>query len=220
MLPDSEIDLEDEFTHIFRSTVGLALVQTSGQNIDRLVTIYRACLKTGRELVVDLYTAMILEATRNPKIPQSHWNRMALCIPSRQRIQIKKSGWFEALGRHSSRRLYLNRDIAKDPGKYLLIFCGLWMGDLDRAGCLDGACLIHSQWEGYLRETRFKEIDVWRKRHNIRFHQVHNREVCKVPVLNNDEPLDTELSDLHFLVQYLVTRYQRAQQLYDDQQLI
>ena len=172
-IPDSETDLEDEFTHVFRSTAGLALVHTSGQNIDRLVTIYRACLKAGRTLVVDLYTAMILEATGNPSIPQSHWDRMALSIPSRQRIQIKKNGWFAALGRHSSRRLYLNRDIAKDPGKYVLIFRGVWMEDLDRAECLDGACLIHSQWEGYLMETRFREIDDWRKGHNIAFHQVH-----------------------------------------------
>jgi ribonuclease J len=172
-LPASENDLEDEFTRIFRSTEGLALVHTSGQNIDRLVTIYRACRKAGRTLVVDLYTAMILEATGNTRIPQSHWDQMALSIPFRQRIQIKKNGWYAELDRHSSQRLYLNRDIARDPGKYVLIFRGVWMGDLDQAGCLDGACLIHSQWEGYLKETRFTEIDDWRKRHNIAFYQVH-----------------------------------------------
>lgn len=46
-----------------------------------------------------------------------------------------------------------------------------------------------------------------------------NSEVCNEPVMNENEPLTTELSDLHFLVQYLVTRYQRAQELCDDHEL-
>jgi ribonuclease J len=171
--PCSEDDLEDEFVRIFRQTDGLALIHASGQNIDRLVSIYRACLKTGRTLVVDLYTASILEATGNSRIPQSAWDKMALCIPQRQRIQIKKNGWFDALERHSSQRLYPKQHLAKHPSKYALVFRGLWMRDLDRAECLNGACLIHSQWDGYLAEPRFKEIDAWRTRHEMAFYRVH-----------------------------------------------
>lgn len=170
---NSEGDLEDEFVRIFRATDGLALVHASGQNIDRMVTIYRACLKSGRTLVVDLYTALILEATGNQNIPQSHWDRMALCIPLRQRIQIKKNGMFDALDRHSSRRIYPKKHLAKDPGNYVLIFRGVWMNDLEQAECLVGASLIHSQWEGYLDEPGFKSIESWRQRHAMIFHQVH-----------------------------------------------
>jgi len=173
IIPKSEDDLEEEFERIFRTTDGLALVNTSGQNIDRLVTIYRACLKTGRTLVFDLYTALILEATGNPKIPQSHWKGTAVCIPHRQRIQIKENRWFDALERHSGQRLYVKKDLAKKPSKYALIFRGLWMSDLERADCLKSAGLIHSQWEGYLKEERFKAIDDWRQRHRMAFYQVH-----------------------------------------------
>ncbi|MCX7166592.1 MAG: MBL fold metallo-hydrolase [Rhodocyclales bacterium] len=172
-IPSTEDDLDDELSRIFRTTGGLALIQASGQNIDRLVTIYRACLRTGRTMVVDLYTAMILEATGNPRIPQSDWNHMALCIPHRQRIQIKNNCWFEALRRHSSRRIYPKKHLAKNPGKYALIFRGLWMRDLERAECLDGACLVHSQWKGYLADPRFKDIDAWRQQRGMAFHQVH-----------------------------------------------
>ena len=171
--PLSEDRLEDEFSNIFRMTKGLALVQASGQNIDRLVTIYRACLKAGRTLVIDLYTALVLEATGNPHIPQSSWEGVTLCIPYRQRIQIKKNGWFDALARHSSHRIYPAEHLTKRPGKYVLIFRKLWMGDLEQAQCLEGACLIHSQWEGYLSEPDFKGIDDWRQRHGMAFHQVH-----------------------------------------------
>lgn len=171
--PLSESDLEDEFKRVLEATAGLALVHTSGQNIDRLVTILRACIKANRTLVIDLYTAQILEATGNPHIPQSDWDKVALAIPQRQRIQIKRNGWFEALARHSANRLYVGRQIAKNPEKYALVFRSLWMSDLDRAGCLTGACLIHSQWEGYLKEPAFMEIDGWRQRHGMPFHQIH-----------------------------------------------
>ena len=63
----SEDNLEREFTRAFRATKGLHFVWTSSQNIDRLVTIFRAAKRAGRLLLIDLYTAVILEATgRNP----------------------------------------------------------------------------------------------------------------------------------------------------------
>jgi ribonuclease J len=169
----SEAELEDVFQDAFNETPGLVLIQTSPQNIDRMVTIYRACLKSGRYLVFDLYAASILDATGNPAIPQSHWKQINLAIPNRQRVQIKTNGWFDALSRHASNRIYLRKDIARNPGKYVLLFRSVWMNDLERADCLAGASLIHSQWEGYLNEPGWQKVDIWRKRHGIRLHQMH-----------------------------------------------
>ena len=169
----SEIDLEDCFTDTFITTAGLALVQVSAQNIDRMVTIYRACIRAGRSLVLDLYPATILEATGNPAIPQSHWKMIHLAIPNRQRIQIKTNRWFDILSRHSANRLYLRKAIASAPEKYVLLFRSTWMRDLERANCLAGACLVHSQWEGYLNEPNWQEVNDWCKRHGIPLHQIH-----------------------------------------------
>ena len=170
--PDSENHVEGKLVEIFRDTSGLALVQTSAQNIDRLVSIFRACKKSKRTMVIDLYTAEILSAAGNPKIPSSDWNGVALCIPQRQRVQIKENDWIETLKRHSQHRIYPEA-IADNPGAYALIFRNLWMRDLERANCLSDACLIHSQWEGYLKGKAAVEMDTWRKRHGIAFYQVH-----------------------------------------------
>lgn len=171
--PKTEVEIEDDFTRIFRETKGLALVQVSPQNIDRLVSIFRACLKSGRTLLIDLYAAEILAATKNPNIPQSHWNNVGLCIPLRQRIQIKRNCWFESLAKHSSRRVFLKKQVSRNPRGYALLFRGLWMRDLEHADCLAGACLIHSQWEGYLRNENSIAIDAWRKSLGMPFHQLH-----------------------------------------------
>ena len=67
----TEAELEEQFVQAFEETRGLHLVWTSAQNIDRVVTICRAARKTGRALVIDLYAALVLEATGREKVPQS-----------------------------------------------------------------------------------------------------------------------------------------------------
>jgi hypothetical protein len=47
----------------------------------------------------------------------------------------------------------------------------------------------------------------------------NNREVCQVPVVNGDEQLGVELSDMHFVVQYLLTHYQRAHERFNNYEL-
>ncbi|MCX7166593.1 MAG: PcfJ domain-containing protein [Rhodocyclales bacterium] len=45
-----------------------------------------------------------------------------------------------------------------------------------------------------------------------------NRDVCEEPVFRDAEPMGHEPSDLHFLVQYIVTFYQRVQEIHDAHQ--
>jgi len=45
----------------------LLLDWASGQNIDRLVSLDKACRKTKRQLVLDAYTHHILRATGKPE---------------------------------------------------------------------------------------------------------------------------------------------------------
>lgn len=171
--PLTEDALEIQFAEIFQGTPGLALVHVSAQNIDRLVSIFRACQKTKRILLIDLYAAMMLEATGSPRIPQSWWDNVALCIPQAQRRQIKRNKWFADLKRHGKRRIYLKEHVVANPGKYVLLFRNLWMGDLETQNCLQGGSFIHSQWNGYLAEPRFLEVEKWRTRHHLAFHIVH-----------------------------------------------
>lgn len=171
--PVSESGLENEFTQCFKETKGLVMLQASAQNIDRLVTVYRACLKTQRTLVIDLYTALVLEATANPRIPQSHWPNMAISIPLRQRVQIKKNAWFEQLRRHSAHRIFLKRDVCPCPKKYVLLFRDLWRRDLDATGCLAESAFVHSQWAGYLHGDSFAQIKAWLEAKQIPLKIIH-----------------------------------------------
>lgn len=59
-----EQELEESFLDLARRTPRRVFATWSAQNIDRTVTLYRAALRSGRELVIDLYTAEILEALK------------------------------------------------------------------------------------------------------------------------------------------------------------
>jgi ribonuclease J len=80
----SESDLEEDFAALFRKTSGRVFVSWSAQNIDRTVSIYRACIKTNRTLAVDRYTAEVLELlTEHGRLPQAGWNNLKVVITRR-----------------------------------------------------------------------------------------------------------------------------------------
>jgi ribonuclease J len=168
----SESDIEKELISVFKETSGLVLVHASSQNIDRIVSIFRACKKTGRKLLIDLYTAVILEATGNKNLPQSDWPDIALFVPQSQRIQIKNNRWFDLLKRHSKNRIFIE-GLHEIANQSVMLFRPLHMGDLERAGCINGAAYIYSLWEGYWEEDSYYSLRNWLNEHNISKRSIH-----------------------------------------------
>lgn len=168
----TEREIEEKLVQLFSNTKGLALVHTSSQNIDRIVTIMRASKRTGRKLVIDLYTAAILEATGNEHIPQSSWPEVALFVPQSQRIKIKKNAWFELLKHHSAHRIYIEQ-FQEAPQNFTLLFRPLHIPDLERGLYLAGASYIYSQWEGYWDRGEFDEIKAWLNQQSIPRYSIH-----------------------------------------------
>lgn len=168
----SESDIEEELINTFKETSGLAMVHVSSQNIDRIVSIFRACKQTGRTLVIDLYTAVILEATENKNLPQSDWPEIALFIPQSQRVQIKNNKWFDLLKRHSKNRIFIE-GLHEIAAKSVLLFRPLHIRDLERANCLNGAVYVYSQWEGYWEDDSYSALRKWLTKQNIPKISIH-----------------------------------------------
>ena len=173
----TEDDLEQEFVRAFRETKGLHFVWTSSQNIDRVVTIFRAAKRTGRVLIVDLYTAVVLEATGRDSIPQSSWDEVKVYVPQIQRVSIKKKGLFADLGRHGRNRVFWEHlpDLA---GQAVMLFRPMAMTDGGVNAVLDGAGFTYSMWDGYLKEKGSLRVLSWLKRHGIPRRTIHHLRSC------------------------------------------
>lgn len=168
----TEADVEARMVEALQETEGLALVHTSAQNIDRIVSIFRASRRCGRRVVLDLYAAAILEATGNLNLPQSSWPNVALYVPEAQRRQIKRAGMFDLLKRHSANRIFIE-NLADAPSRCTLLFRPLHREDLERAGCLTGARYIYSQWEGYWDSGSYAQVQEMLERHGIPRVSIH-----------------------------------------------
>jgi ribonuclease J len=156
----SEYDIEGHFASEMAQTTGAVLIQASAQNIDRIVTVYKASVRSGRKLVVDLYTASILEATGNRNIPQSHWDNVCLYIPEIQRRQIKQKKLFELLKKHSKNRIFCE-DLSSAQNTYTILFRPVHMADMEKCLDLSESKFIYSMWEGYKGMNSYTDVRTW-----------------------------------------------------------
>lgn len=62
---DTEDQVENGFADAFRHQKNIAFVMASGSNVDRLVSLYRATKKTGKMLVLDLYSYYLMFRLKN-----------------------------------------------------------------------------------------------------------------------------------------------------------
>jgi ribonuclease J len=153
----SEADLEDDFVNLFHETPGRVFVAWSAQNVDRTVTLYRAAKKTGRTLVVDLYTAEVMELlAEHGRLPRAGFDNLKVVITANMSRMYRRKGRSEFVdqmatgGRGiSAAALNDNRD------KWIVMFRDSLHRDFDRKGVKPDTddCWSWSMWSGYLKDV-------------------------------------------------------------------
>lgn len=145
----TETDVEDELVDTFEATGGLVAVFSSAQNLDRLVTVFRAARRAGRTLVVDLYTATVAQATGRSSIPQPGFDGLAVYVPQRQRVRVAQTREFERVASVADVRMY-PEDLVADRGKVAYLGTSSTAEELIDSGALHGGAVAWSLWPGYL----------------------------------------------------------------------
>jgi ribonuclease J len=168
----TEADLEAKFVDLFRQTPGMPLVWCSGQNIDRIVTIFRACKRTGRQFIIDMYTAHVLRATGNPNIPQAEWDGIKVFLPRSQKFRIVRDRQFDVSDSYKPYRVYPEA-LAAESARSVMLFRPSMTRDLEDADCLNGAAVICSIWRGYLEDEKCRPFLDWVRRHGLSLEHCH-----------------------------------------------
>ncbi len=168
----SEDELELELESIFKGTPGMPLIMCSGQNIDRLVSVFKAARRSNRQLIIDMYTAHILKATENEHLPQADWSGVRVFLPYFQKQRIIREKKFELPKQYSASRIYPEA-LAAVKDKSVMLFRDSMRKDLEEARCLEGARLIYSMWYGYLKKERMQPFLEWLEQHKIPMTKCH-----------------------------------------------
>ncbi|HUT56903.1 MAG TPA: MBL fold metallo-hydrolase [Phycisphaerae bacterium] len=168
----TEAELEKCFEQLFAETKGLALVWCSGQNIDRIVTLYRAARHMKKQFVVDMYTASVLRAIGNPKLPQPGFAGFRVFLPWTQKQTIRRKKLFDLAASFKTARIY-PENLAGEAGKSVMLFRPSMIKDLEKAECLAGARMVYSLWGGYLKDDRQQRFLAWLEQHGIPMTHCH-----------------------------------------------
>jgi ribonuclease J len=146
----SESELENAFLKEMVDNPGIVLVTTSSQNIDRLVTIFRAANRSGRMFIIDFYTAEILEILKKyAKLPNADWPRIRVCYPRPPARRFEELGLAGILNKHRKNGIKWTRinDIRE---RAVMLMRPGFLPQIKRFINLDGAVWIYSMWRGYL----------------------------------------------------------------------
>ncbi|MGA1806240.1 MBL fold metallo-hydrolase [Sphingobium sp. WW5] len=152
-----ESDLEADFEGLFGRTKGRVFVAWSAQNVDRTVTLYRAAKKAGRTLVVDLYTAEVLEMlAEHGRLPQPGFDQLKVVITSTMSRMYKRKGMEAFVDRIAqSGHAISGRALARNAARWVVMLRGSLIADYDRSGVVpdgdDAWCW--SMWRGYLESS-------------------------------------------------------------------
>jgi ribonuclease J len=165
-----EAEVERRCVEIFRRAEGIVLAAFSMQNIDRMVSLYRAALRADRDLTLDLYGAAVTLAAGNPSIPRPGADRVRFFVPQAQRVKILRTRQFERVDQIRRHRIY-PQQLGQEAGKLVLSFRTSMIRELERAKCLHGAEAIWSMWPGYLDEE--DELRRFLERNEIPLTVVH-----------------------------------------------
>lgn len=159
----TETELEQDCVDLFKQTKGRVFVSWSAQNIDRTVTLYRACKKSSRTLVVDLYTAevMCLLASHG-KIPQPDWDGIKVVVTSSFARMYRKTGREDFVNRMVPHGI-ASRKLAETPEKWVVMIRPSLIPDYEKAGVIPNANDSWSWglWKGYLKSSDGEQVQKW-----------------------------------------------------------
>jgi ribonuclease J len=155
----TESAVEDKIVEMIKGQRNTSFVICSSQNIDRLVSVFRACKKTGKTLVVDVYAAWVLEQMKlvSDRVPNMFWDEVKVIVPNPQYQVVKTDpeffGNFQNEMFNPEHRIK-PREILAAPADFVQAI--RLSGSKFIEGYLTDSPVnvVYSQWLGYLEEVQ------------------------------------------------------------------
>ncbi|MBM4288349.1 MAG: MBL fold metallo-hydrolase [Deltaproteobacteria bacterium] len=171
--PDEQ-SVEEELVSLLSAKTNLALMLCSSQNLDRLVSAYRAVLRTNSLMVIDLYTAFVLQALSplSPRLPQYHWRGMRIKYWKNHAEKLAGSGHQDFLYAANKHKIKMPELIARRAEILMLTrSAGLFPLITRSLPDYNGLKIVWSMWRGYL--TGEEPVSKFCRKNNLEINFVH-----------------------------------------------
>jgi ribonuclease J len=153
LFPD-EKSVEDKILETIQQQKNISFLLSSSQNIDRIVSAYRACKAARKLLVIDIYTAWVLEQLRQitQNTPAMDWPEVRIFATHSQDERLKANpGYFGDFRKRLYRRRVKREELHASPESFLYFGKMSSFHFIDRFKNAEAPVnVIYSQWLGYL----------------------------------------------------------------------
>ena len=174
-----EASLEAEIEKVLAEP-GLVLFTASGQNVDRIISFYRAARKTERIFLIDFYTANILDIIKDHAeipYPSSKFSDVKVYYPEFLTEKIFNMNQEELAYKFSDYKME-KEEIVAHRNKLLMLVRNSTVHDLNKISDLEKdifkkASFIYSRWPEYLEKGKFKNLQNFIDENNMKFHKIY-----------------------------------------------
>ena len=174
----TERDIENQFVEAFNEAPdALHLVWCSAKNIDRICALFRACIRYGKTLAIDPYTANVLAAVKqlNPKIPTvTTAEQMKVYLPyylTKRLLERNPESYIYSLEPRKNKVSY--NDFMTKPKRYVMVVRPSAVSYLERLNVIH-IRLIKSIWGGYWNEPNTERFRDWVEEHCEAVKDIHS----------------------------------------------
>jgi len=171
----SETEIENEFAVVFKQPGKINLVYTSGQNIDRLVSIYKACKRTNKIFVVDVYVATILKELSvfaGIPFPSENFKNLKVVFPYYSSRRLTREGNQEILFQFKKFKI-TKEEITSQSENIVMIVRPSMQKDLEHIIGIEGGNIVYSLWDGYLNKADTNKFIEYLSNRKFFFYNIH-----------------------------------------------
>lgn len=174
----TERDIEKQFVEAFNDAPdALHLVWCSAKNIDRICALFRACIRCGRTLVLDPYTANVLAevAQLNPHIPTvTTAKQMRVYFPyylTKRLLERNPESYIYSLEPRKNKVSY--NDFMTNPKRYVMLVRPTTLTYLQQIKA-PHIRFVKSIWSGYWNEPSTERFRHWVEKHCDAVRDIHS----------------------------------------------
>jgi ribonuclease J len=149
----TEAAVEQKIFETIKDQKNISFLISSSQNIDRIVSAYRACKRAHKNLVIDIYTAWVLEQLKlvSDSVPNMEWEIVKVYAPHSQNEKLKEHpDFFGDFRKHLYKYRVHKEELQADPHDYLFFGRMSHFKIIDLYKAIKPVSVIYSQWLGYL----------------------------------------------------------------------
>ena len=171
----TELKLEEEFTEVMQKCAGTVFVTAPSQNIDRLVTIFKATMRSKRKFIIDLYTAEVLDSlTDYPRLPKTFWPGIQVAYSGAIIKRLENAGRQDIVEKHLKNVIRWPK-INEKPIEFVVLCRPSVLAPVKRYLDIRTSAWVYSMWPGYLeRSASLKRMKSYFHDKGAEYHYIHS----------------------------------------------